>query len=83
MKVGLISEIFKPLTDRPRVIKFDLLFNKTIIMLRSSNICITIINEGIGIYRYICKYRYFQSVKLTLFESFSSLTSRFDIFVNV
>ncbi len=46
VKVGLISAIFMPLTDGPRVIKFDLLFNKTKVLLRSGNISIAIINEA-------------------------------------
>jgi hypothetical protein len=49
VKVGLISAIFKPLTDGPRVIKFDLLFNKTIVLLRSGNISTAIINEATDI----------------------------------
>lgn len=49
MKVGLISAIFNPLTNGAREIKFDLLFNKKKVLLRSGNISIAIINEAAGI----------------------------------
>jgi hypothetical protein len=49
VKVGLISAIFNPLTNGAREIKFDLLFNKKKVLLRSGNISIAIINEAAGI----------------------------------
>ena len=48
MKVGLISAIFNPLTLGPRGIKFDLLFNKKV-LLRSGSISTAIISEAADI----------------------------------
>ena len=49
MKVGLISALLNGLTNGPRVIIFDLLFDKKKDLLKSTNISAAIISVAVNI----------------------------------